>query len=51
MLSVPAPVDYLSWTPQVAEFANRDELLGRKPVLLLAGDASQRTRAELTTLG
>jgi len=51
VLSVPAPVDYLSWTPEVAEFANRDDLLGRKPVLLLAGDASQRTRAELASLG
>ena len=51
LLQIPAPVDYLSWTQGVADFAHRDDLLGRKPLLLLAGDASQRTRAELTTLG
>jgi hypothetical protein len=51
VLQIPAPVDYLSWTPEVAEFANRDDLLGRKPVLLLAGGASERTRREITALG
>lgn len=48
---IPAPVDYLSWTPEVAEFAQRDDLLGRKPLLLLAGGVSERTRNELATLG
>ncbi|MCX6878933.1 MAG: hypothetical protein NTW21_34755 [Verrucomicrobia bacterium] len=51
VLSIPAPVDYLSWTLEVAEFAHRDDLLGRRPVLLLAGGASERTRSELTALG
>ena len=51
VLHIPAPVDHLSWTPEVAEFAHRDDLLGRKPVLLLAGGASDLTRAELTKLG
>lgn len=51
MLQVSAPVDYLSWTPQVAGFATRDDLVGRKPVLLLGGGASERTRGELSALG
>jgi hypothetical protein len=51
VLHIPAPVDYLSWTLEVAEFAQRDDLVGRKPVLLLAGGASERTRSELATLG
>jgi hypothetical protein len=49
-LHIPAPADYLSWTPEVAEFARRDDLLGRKPVLLLTGATSERTRNELTSL-
>lgn len=51
VLHLPAPVDYLSWTPQIAEFAVSPDLLNRKPVLLLAGPASERTRKELSTLG
>jgi hypothetical protein len=51
ILHIPAPVDYLSWTPEMAEFANREDLANRKPVLLLAGGASDRARLELTTLG
>lgn len=51
VLHVPAPVDYLSWTAEVAEFARRDDLLGRKPVLMLEGGASERTRTELAALG
>lgn len=51
ILHIPAPVDYLSWTPEMAEFANREDLANRKPVLLLAGGTSDRARRELTTLG
>jgi hypothetical protein len=51
VLEIAAPVDYLSWTPEVAGFAQRDDLIGRKPVLLLGGGASERTRAELKALG
>ena len=51
VLQVAAPVDFLSWTPDVAEFAHRDDLVGRKPVLLLGGGASERTRTELRALG
>lgn len=51
VLQVPAPVDFLSWTPDVAEFAHREDLVGRKPVLLLDGEASDLTRTELGALG
>ncbi|MEI8038296.1 MAG: hypothetical protein WCJ14_07880 [Verrucomicrobiota bacterium] len=51
LLVIPAPVDYLSWTAEVAEFAHRDDLLGRKPALILTGEASARARAELARLG
>lgn len=51
VLQISAPVDYLSWTPEVAGFAHRDDLIGRKPVLLLGGGASERTRSELKALG
>jgi hypothetical protein len=51
VLQVAAPLDFLSWTPDVAEFAHRDDLVGRKPVLLLGGRASERTRTELRALG
>lgn len=50
-LHIPAPVDHLSWTQEVAEFANREDLVGRKPNLILSGSASERTRTELATLG
>lgn len=50
-LHIPAPVDYLTWTGDVAAFVNRDDLTGRKPVLLTAAGMSDRTRAELAKLG
>ncbi len=51
VLLVAAPVDMLSWTPDVAEFAHRDDLVGRKPVLLLGGGASELTRTGFGALG
>ena len=51
VLEVAAPVDFLSWTPDVSEFAHRDDLVGRKPVLLLSGGLSELTRTELGALG
>ncbi len=50
-LLVAAPVDHLSWTPEVAEFAQREDWGGRKPCLLLGGGASERTRDELAARG
>ncbi len=51
VLQISAPVDYVSWTPEVAEFAKREDLIGRKPTLLLGGGATERTRIELKALG
>ncbi len=51
VLQISAPVDYVSWTPEVAEFARREDLIGRKPTLLLGGGATERTRSELKALG
>ena len=51
LLHIPAPVDYLTWTSDVAAFANRDDLVGRKPQLLTRAGMSDRSRAELGKLG
>jgi hypothetical protein len=51
VLQISAPVDFVSWTPDVAQFAKREDLIGRKPTLLLGGDATERTRSELNALG
>jgi hypothetical protein len=46
---VPAAVDYVSWTEQVASFAGRPDLASaRTRRLWLAGKLSARTRQELT---
>lgn len=50
-LQVPAPVDYVSWTGEVAAFAHREDLVVRKPLLLLSGDASPQVRAEMAAAG
>ena len=50
-LHIPAPVDHLTWTPEVAAFANRDDLVGRNPLLLTSAGMSERTRTELAALG
>lgn len=51
VLQISAPVDFVSWTPEVAEFAKREDLIGRQPTLLLGGGATERTRIELKALG
>ena len=37
---VALPVDYLSWTREIAEFAWREDLIGRRNVLLVTGTLS-----------
>ena len=39
-LEIAAPVDYVSWTAQVAEFARRDDLTGARKRLLITGKMS-----------
>lgn len=48
---LPTPVDHVSWTNQVADFARRDDLTGLKPILLLPGTLSPLAEKELTSLG
>lgn len=40
-LEIAAPVDYVSWTQQVAEFARRDDLTGALKRLLITGKMSK----------
>ncbi|MEP4079607.1 hypothetical protein [Haloferula sp.] len=44
-LEVAAPVDYVSWTQQVAEFARRDDMTGAKKRLLITGKMSKAASA------
>jgi hypothetical protein len=48
---VPAPVDYIAWTPRVAEFARRPNLKASQRSIWLTGQLSSRARRELTTAG
>lgn len=50
-LVVPAPLDHLSWTPEVAEFASRDDLVGRNPALLHTGTLSASAQRGLQSSG
>ncbi|MFC7339426.1 hypothetical protein ACFQY0_19695 [Haloferula chungangensis] len=44
-LEIAAPVDYVSWTQQVAEFARRDDLTGARKRLLITGKMSEAAAA------
>jgi hypothetical protein len=48
---VTVPVDYVCWTERVATFASRDDLLPRKPMVMVTGRLSERTRTEMKKLG
>jgi hypothetical protein len=48
---VPAPVDYVAWTPRVAELAQHPDLKAPQRGVWLTGKSSSRARRELTTLG
>jgi hypothetical protein len=50
-LIVPAPVDYVSFTPLISRFAHRPDLRNPDRSLLLTGKLSPRAREELTALG
>lgn len=50
-LLVPAPVDYVTWTEDVAKFAQRDDLGTAPKVLVHTGKLSQATAAGLTEAG
>ncbi|HVO87755.1 MAG TPA: hypothetical protein VMV45_04370 [Casimicrobiaceae bacterium] len=44
---VPAALDYLPWTEQLATFVNRKDVAGKRHVLLVTGRASDIARREL----
>ena len=48
---VPAAIDYVPWTEQVAGFANRKELAGKGHLLLLTGTLSPEAKKEFATRG
>lgn len=50
-LIVPAPVDHVTWTPEVAAFANRDDLGTTPKTLLHTGGLSARTSQGLASAG
>lgn len=50
-LHVPAPVDYVTWTEEVAQFARRDDLGTAPKVLLHTGKLSQGAAAGLAAAG
>jgi hypothetical protein len=48
---VPAPVDYLSWTQRIGNFARRSDLKTKERTVWLTGKASPRARQEFQALG
>jgi hypothetical protein len=48
---VPAPLDYVAWTQQVADFTARKELGGKGTVLLLTGKASETAKKQFAARG
>ncbi len=50
-LLLPLPLDYLSWTPQMAEFFARPELRKSRVTVLTGGLASSKAMRQLSTHG
>jgi hypothetical protein len=50
-LQVPAPVDYVSWTPEVARFARRDDLGSAPKHLVHTGKLTPTTQAGFLAAG
>lgn len=48
---VPAPVDYVSWTQRIANFASRPDLKGSKKVAMLTGQMSPIAKKHFHALG
>ncbi|MFI5342513.1 MAG: hypothetical protein ACHQ7N_22100 [Candidatus Methylomirabilales bacterium] len=48
---VAAPVDYLSWTQRVSNFAHRSDLKAKERSVWLTGEASPRAKQEFQALG
>ncbi len=50
-LVIAAAIDHAYWDATAAEFGQREELAGKRRVLLVAGTASPRARQELERAG
>ena len=50
-IEIPAPVDYVVWTEEVAAFATREDIAGYHRRLILQGNLSAETQAQLATAG
>ena len=50
-VAVPAPVDYIAWTQNVATFARRADLKASRRGIWTTGRLSPRAKKELTSLG
>jgi hypothetical protein len=50
-LHVPAPVDHVTWTEEVAHFATRDDLGSAPKVLLHSGKLSAAAASKLSAKG
>jgi hypothetical protein len=50
-LQVPAPVDHVTWTEDVAGFAKRDDLGSEPKVLIHTGKLSPAAAAGITAAG
>ena len=46
-----AAVDYVCWGERIAEFARRDDLVGRRPTLAITGRLSPRAADEMRKAG
>ena len=48
---VPAPVDYLSWTQRISNFAHRSDLKAKDRSVWLTGQMSPRAKQQFAALG
>ncbi len=48
---VTAPVDFVTWTEKISEFAHREDLIPYRPVVFLTGIVSFRVRSEMQKAG
>lgn len=48
---LPLPIDYLTWTGEVARFLDGEEFRGARKTVLINGTATLRSQQELTERG
>lgn len=50
-IEIPAPVDYVVWTEEVADFASREDIARYQRRLILQGNLSEETKTQLESAG